>query len=138
MDMLNSLQKLVAGEPEEALETEIRRSLQVVYPTQECQTPAGLLLERLLAQAEATPQLAASHNVLEEPIVLAEEPVCQPNQGRVWWTRFLLMGFLRRATLRRIRDPQTITQSILAELHRERVEIHMRQVRSGSSMKPLL
>lgn len=133
MDMLNSFPKKVAGEHEEMRDEEMQRQIQEAFPTQESVTPAPLLLERLMAQAEASPQLAAfdadSSAEVEMP---AMENAPAPRQKN-WWTR-LVRPVARRHAASKAR-PASVWR-VSRDLYRERVEYHMRQVTSGNWIKP--
>lgn len=78
MDMLNQLGKLVNGDEESSL----RREVENAYTLEEPQTSSSLLLERLLLQAEATPQLYAMEaDDMTEDTVEATATAAQPHES---------------------------------------------------------
>lgn len=136
MDMLNQLQKLVSGDTEIS-EIEVQRQVQLAFPPQDNPTPVTLLLERLLAQAEATPQLAAFE--LNEVAETAPEETQPEAVAAVstegWWARLAKLAAQRRAAKE---QPVYVAlqRSATWDYYRERVEYHMRQVHSGSGVNP--
>ncbi len=138
MDMLNHLQKLVSGDPSEPSDAELRRELQTAYSAEaETPTAPALLLDRLLAQAEATPQLAPVGAVVAE--TEQEEEVLEEKKNpvpvrRPWWVRLLSFGRIPG----RVPRSRRVAGQFQSDLYHEYVEFHLRQVvNSASRMRPL-
>ncbi len=135
MDMLNHLQNLVSGEEDAGL----RREVQAAYPVEEHPTPPDLLLDRLLAKVEATPQLAAI-SVEESATAMVQSddvepmPAASAQKTGSWLSRFKQLRKARHGT-RRQRQP---VRAIPWETYHENVEYCMRHVRPGNATKPLI
>lgn len=126
MDMLNQLQKLVSSDQD----TEALKAVQTAFPSREPMTSPAVLLERLLAQAEAMPQLPPIGG--ESPYgqtTIAEEtlPVSVPDST---WRRYLASkGHKGNERLERAQRQRS------RETYRARTEYHLRQA-AGNALKP--
>lgn len=126
MDMLNQLQKLVT--PDQDAETS--KAVQTAYPSQEPTTPLSVLLERLLAQAEAMPQLPPLGAEIPFRQTEVEEAVCPVMTHDSTWLRYLV-GKRQKATERLER----VQRQRSRESYRARTEYNLRQA-AGSALKP--
>ncbi|NDJ85926.1 MAG: hypothetical protein GYB66_08575 [Chloroflexi bacterium] len=141
MDMLNQLQKLVSGENGEQIDAELKQDVRAAYMVEEPRTSSDLLLRRLMAHAEATPQLSAenagftsegaSEYPLEEP-----QPVVAPRGG--WLARLFGSGRLRYTPEEALAYARQRARELDWELlYHEYVEYYLRHMNAGSGLKPL-
>lgn len=126
MDMLNHLQKLVT--PDQDGETS--KAIQIAYPCQEPTTSASVLLERLLAQAEAMPQLPPIGGEAPFGQTEVDEAVAPVAEQNSTWLRYIARK-RHKATERLERAQRQRSR----ESYRTRTEYNLRQA-AGNALKP--
>lgn len=126
MDMLNQLQKLVTLDQD----AETSKAVQNAYPSQEPTTPSSVLLERLLAQAEAMPQLPPLGAEIPFRQTEVEEAVCPVMTPNRTWLRYLVSK--RQKATERL---ERVQRQHSRESYRARTEYNLRQA-AGNALKP--
>ncbi len=135
MDMLNQIQRFVQGDDTSEMDALLQEELQTVYSSQKPPTSPDLLLDRLLAHAEALPQLPS----LEEdnvPMAACETSEEVAQQGS-WWGRFFRSRRLQQAPETQLQHTRRLAQELQFELYHEYLENNLRQVRTGVGLNPM-
>ena len=138
MDMLNQFQRFVQGDDASEVDALLRAEVQAAYPVQKAPTTPDLLFDRLMAHAEALPQLP-SLEADEMPMVAyeEEEEFVQTNEQVSWWGRFFRSRRLQHAPEAQLQHTQRLAQELQFELYREYLENNLRQVRTGVGLNPM-
>lgn len=138
MDMLNQFQKFVHGDDSSEVDELLQEEVQAAFPVQKTPTAPDLLLDRLMAHAEALPQLASLE--AEEALMVAyeqEEDEPQTNEQSSWWGRFVRSRRVEHAPEAQLQHTRRLAQELQFELYREYLENNLRQVRTGVGLNPM-
>jgi hypothetical protein len=137
MDMLNQFQRFVQGDDASEVDALLREEVQAAYPVQKAPTSPDLLFDRLMAHAEALPQLPSLET--DEILVAAydTEACVQTNEHGSWWGRFFRSRRLEHAPEAQFQHTQRLSQELQFEVYREYLENNLRQVRTGVGLNPM-